>query len=408
MARPPRYLFSLVLGAAGMLAASVAASAPRAVVETRSGSFPATVRLIVQTGKPAPTGGTFMELADPALNDHGDLAFGALTTNPRAHAAVYLLAGGHLAALATTGQSSPSGGVFSAFNDVLLSNRDTVVFLAKATGREAPAGLFLARGGTVAPIVTVGQASPSGGVFTDFANPILNAREVVAFVGRTTGRTREGVFTSSEGTITPAVLGGERAPTGGTFEFFLDGTPAENDRGQIAFIAATTERATQGIYVLAGGRVIPVVTTDDEAPVGGKFTEFGNVLLTNAGTVGFIGRTARSSVREGLYVTGRAELVLLARQGQAVSGTTLTTFSDAAMNDDEAMVFQLGTPDVIPRAIYRAARAGVVPVVRAGDLAPSGGHFTAFSTPALNARGQMAFVAETDDGRHGIYLVTPR
>lgn len=396
--------------AAGAITAS--AAAPPApvpdVLETRAGSVPATVRVVARTGQPAPSGGAFTELADPALNDRGDLAFGALTTNPRAHAVIYLLTGGRLGTVATTGGPAPSGGVFRAFNDVVLNNRGTVVFLGRTTDRVAHQGLFLARAGTVVPIVTTGQVSPSGGVFTDFANPTLNARDVVAFVGRTTGRAHEGIFTGSEGSTTAVVLGGEAAPTGGVFEFFLDGTPAQNDRGQIAFIASTTDHATQGVYVLAGDRPVPVVTTDDEAPVGGKFTEFGFVMLTDAGTVGFVGRTAHSAVREALYVTGREGLIPLARQGQAIPGSILTTFVNAMMNVDEDVVFELGTPDPVPRAVYGATRAGVVPIVRAGDPAPGGGRFTAFSAPALNDRGAIAFVAATDNGRHGIYLVSPR
>jgi hypothetical protein len=78
------------------------------------------------------------------------------------------------------------------------------------------------------------------------------------------------------------------------------------------------------------------------------------------------------------------------------------------MNDREEIVFELGTPDPIPRAIYLAARAGVRTVLRAGDVGPTGRRFTAFGTPTINGRGQIAFVAETDDGRHGIYLAARR
>ncbi len=393
-----------LLIAVAVLTAPATMGRPGGSPVVAAGVSPPAIRALLLTGQRAPGGGTYTEFSDPSINNHGDLVFGALTTSPQAHAGLYLLAEGRLRSLVASGQPAPTGGVFRAFNDVVLNDRGTLVFLGRTTDSAVPEGLYLARGGRSLPIFAAGQAAPTGGVFTDFANPTINAQDVVAYVGRTTGPGMEGIFTTSEGTTTAAVMGGQAAPTGGAFEFFLDGTPAENNRGQIAFVASTTAHSTQGVYVLAGGRAVPVVTTDDTAPVGGPFTEFGFVMLSDAGTVGFVGRTARSTTREALYVTGRATLVTLARQGQAVAGGVLTTFTNATMNAEEEIVFEPGTPNPIPRAIYVTTRAGVRPVSRAGDPAPAGGHFTAFSTPVLNDRGQVAFVAETDDGRHGIYL----
>ncbi len=400
-----RVIVLLVLPA--VLAAS-SLSKPAEVPRVTPAVPPYVVQAVFLSGQPAPDGGAFTEFSDPALNDHGHLAFAALTSAPETHAAVYLRTETRTSTLAATGRPAPSGGTFTVFNDVILSDRDTVVFLGRTNDRVAHQGLYLARAGTVAPVVATGQPAPGGGEFTDFANPAINAKDAVAFVGRVGRGNREGIFTSTEGSITPAVLAGQPAPTGGTFQFFLDGSPAQNDRGEIAFIASTAPRGAFGVYVLLAGRPVPVVTTDDEAPVGGPFTEFGSLMLTSAGTVGFVGRTAHSTVREALYVTGRAVLVPLARQGQVVGSDVLTTFATSTINEREAVVFELGTPDPIPRAIFLATRAGVQAVARAGDAAPSGRRFTAFGTPTINGRGQVAFVAETDDGHHGIYLMTPR
>lgn len=401
-----RVPFFLVLAAVLIASAPIEpADAPRAAPTAP----PYAMTVVLLTGQPAPTGGTFTGFSDPAINHRGHLAFAALTSVPEAHTAVYLRADGRLRVLAIAGRPAPTGGRFTVFNDVILSDRDTVVFLGRTSDRLAHQGLYLTRGGPIAAVVATGQAAPGGGEFTDFANPTINAQDVVAFVGRLgQGERSEGIFTSTEGSITPAVMAGQPAPTGGTFQFFVDGSPAQNDRGEIAFIAATAPRGTFGVYMLLRGRSVPVVTTDDEAPVGGPFTEFGSLMLTNAGTVGFVGRTAHSQIREALYVTGRALLVPLARQGQAVAGEVLTSIASSAMNEGEAVVFELGTPDPIPRAIFLATRSGVRMVARAGEAAPSGRRFTAFGSPSINDEGQVAFVAETDDGRHGIYLATPK
>ncbi len=409
-----RWLVALVLVAtAGMPPTPAAVRPPGLHPGPRAALAPsvprqAGARLLVRTGQRAPGGDTFTGFSDPSVNNHGVVVFGAVTTNPAAHEAVYLLEEERLTTLVVTGQPAPTGGLFSAFSDMVLNDRGSVIFLGRTTDRIARLGLYLARAGVLAIIVATGQAAPSGGVFTDFANPTINNQDVVAFVGRMTGRGGEGIFASSEGSTTALVVGGQVAPTGGAFQFFLDGTPAQNDRGQIAFVASTTARSTQGVYLLTGGRTIPVVTTENDAPVAGAFTEFGFVMLSDAGTIGFIGRTAHSAVHEALYVTGRAGLVPLARQGEVVEGHPLTTFTNAAMNTREEVVFEPGTPDPNPRAVYLATRSGVRPIAQAGDPAPGGGRFTAFSTPSLNALGQVAFVAETDDGHHGIYLVSTR
>lgn len=396
-------LCSLLLAALALSAAVQPATPPPAADRP---SF--VIRAVVMSGQPAPGGGLFTEFSDPALNERGSLAFAALTSGQGPHAAVYLRINDRISLLAASGQAAPTGGVFRVFNDVVLSDRDTVMFLGRTSDRVAHQGLYLARKGTVVPVVATGQPAPGGGTFTDFANPTINARDVVAFVGRIGQGEREGIFTSTEGSIIPAALSGQPSPTGGNFQFFVDGSPVMNDRGDIAFVAAIAPRETFGVFVLVGGRPIPVVTTEDEAPVGGVFTEFGSLMLTNPGTVGFVGRTAHSAVREGLYVTGRAVLVSLSQQGQAVGNEVLTSIATSAMNDRESVVFELGAPDPIPRAVFLATRAGVRVVVRAGDEAPSGRRFVAFGTATINDRGQIAFVAQTDDQQHGIYLLTPR
>ncbi|HLJ62382.1 MAG TPA: choice-of-anchor tandem repeat NxxGxxAF-containing protein [bacterium] len=375
------------------------------IVAVRPASAAPGIRILFRTGESAPDGGTYAEFSDPVINNRGDILFGAVLAGARPRETIYVRTGSGLRPLASTGTSVPTGGVFRAFSDLLLNDRGTVGFLARTTDARAPEGIYLVRGSRVVPVVTVGQAAPTGGAFADFANPAINNRDLIAFVGRTVGQ--EGIYTNSEGTTTPVLMAGQPSPTGGAFEFFLDGTPALNDRGQMALVASTTEHHAQGVFVLVDGRPVPVVTTEDDAPVGGRFTEFGSVVLTNAGTVGFIGRTGRSQVAEALYVTGRAALLPLAVAGQDVAGGALTKFGTAAINEREEMVFELSLP-IIPQAVYVATRAGVRPIVQTGDRAPGGGLFAAFSTPVLNDAGQVAFVAETDDGRHGIYLLALR
>ena len=199
----------------------------------------AAIRLLVRTGERAPDGGTFTVLADPALNDRGDVAFGAETSAREAAQALYLRRDGRLTTLVAVGRRVPTGGTFYTLSDVVLNDRGTVLFMGRTTDRVARLGIYAVRNGAVVPIVVTGRPAPSGGVFTDFANPTINDSEVVAFVGRTSGTGQEGIFTNVDGVTTTKVMGGWPAPGGGLFQFFLDGTPALNIRGQSAVIAAT-------------------------------------------------------------------------------------------------------------------------------------------------------------------------
>src|SRR5579884_1444631 len=115
------------------------------------------IRALVRTGDPAPGGGRLRQLSDPSLNNRGDLAFGALTTNPHASAAVYMLSRGRLVTLASAGQPAPTGGVFRAFSDIILNDRGTVVFLgrkvctSRGQGRSARSSLSGSRPPPAAP-----------------------------------------------------------------------------------------------------------------------------------------------------------------------------------------------------------------------------------------------------------------
>ena len=396
-------LFSVCAAAAAVAGAapvwSAAPTAPQAVPS------PLRLRLLLRTGDRAPDGGTITEFSDPTNNGPGDLMFGAVVQNgARVRETLYLrpAATGTVTPLVSTGQAVPTGGTLGSFSDLLLNDHGVVGFMSRNVGRGSPEGIYVVRGGHMVPVVAVGQPAPTstGGRFTDFANPTVNNQGVIAFIGRLAGA--EGIFTSTGGRTTVALLSGQTAPDGGAFEFFLDGSPALNDHGQMAFVASTTVGHAQGVYVFVDGQPVPLVTTQDDAPLGGQFTEFGSVVLTNAGTVGFIGRTRDGKIPEALYVTGRAALVPLAVAGEDVGGGALTKFADAAIDGRENIVFQLSLP-IVPQAIYLANRAGVRVLLQSGDHAPGGGQFTAFSTPTLNAAGQVAFVAETDDGRHGLY-----
>jgi hypothetical protein len=232
------------------------------------------------------------------------------------------------------------------------------------------------------------------------------------------------VAASARGADAPALravaVAGQPAPGGGTFEHFgIESQPVVvpmNARGQVAFFATVLRgRASEGFFLASAGRITRVVAEGDAAPGGGAFSGFGRhpvPSLNGAGDVAFAAAVTGGRTVEGVFVSAGGKVRAVAVAGGAAPGVSAATFAslDApALSDrgDVAFLVTLRRGRETVEAIYLARGGQLRKVVAQGDPAPAGGTFAAFSVPALNGKGAVAFSAVVE-GRAvpgGVFVV---
>src|SRR5882724_1716223 len=202
------------------------------------------------------------------------------------------------------------------------------------------------------------------------------------------------------------VATGQPAPGGGSFDrFSVESLPIvapANGKGQIAFFATVLRgRASEGFFLASGTRIAKLVADGDPAPGGGVFSGFGRhpvPALNDAGELAFAAPVAGGKAVEGIFVASPRRVRTVALAGSPAPGVPSSTFSslDApAINSRGEVAFLVtirrGRESL--EAIYLHAGGKTRKVVIQGDPAPAGGTFAAFGPPTLNGRGVVAFGA---------------
>ena len=223
--------------------------------------------------------------------------------------------------------------------------------------------------------------------------------------------------------LRPVVISGMPASGGGTFDrFHVEGQPAitpVNDRGQVAFFATLARaRSSEGMFLADGSRIQVIALSGAPVPGGGKLASFAAhpvPALNRAGDVAFTASIVGGKASEGLFLAKDRRLRAIAMSGSAASGIPGGAFSEfqpPALNDRGDVAFLAGVRrgrDSL-EAIYLYRRGNLRKIAAAGDPAPEGGTFVAFGAPALNNSADIAFAAVIDDGPSsgGIIVVSAR
>src|SRR5216117_612340 len=202
------------------------------------------------------------------------------------------------------------------------------------------------------------------------------------------------------------VVAGQAAPGGGAFErFSIETLPVVapvNARGQVAFFATILRgRASEGFFRATGTRIDAIAAEGDAAPGGGAFSGFGRhpiPTLNEAGDVAFAAAVSGGKTVEGIFATAGRRLRAVAVAGSAAPGIasgTLASLDAPALNDrgDVAFLATVRRGRETVEAIYLSSGATLSKIVAQGDPAPAGGAFAGFGVPALNAAGAVAFAA---------------
>ena len=158
-----------------------------------------------------------------------------------------------------SGQPAPSGGSFDRFDVASqpivapVNARGHVAFYASVVRSKTTEGIFLATGHGVVKVAGVGDVVPGGGKLSEFARhpiPALNDSDKVAFGAAVAGaHATEGVFFASEGTLKAIALSGNDAPGVSTGTFVEFDAPAINNWDEVAFVA-TVRRGRETFQAL--------------------------------------------------------------------------------------------------------------------------------------------------------------
>jgi hypothetical protein len=199
---------------------------------------------------------------------------------------------------------------------------------------------------------------------------------------------------------------GQAAPEGGTFDrFSVESLPIVapiNGKSQVAFFATVLRgRASEGFFLASGTRISKVAADGDPAPGGGAFSGFGRhpmPALNDREEVAFAASVAGARAVEGIFVASPSGTRAVALAGSAAPGIPSGTFASVdapAINDrgDVAFLAAVRRGRESIEAIYLHANGKSRKIVAQGDSAPAGGAFAGFGPPSLNGKGLIVFGA---------------
>ncbi|MEE9173080.1 MAG: choice-of-anchor tandem repeat NxxGxxAF-containing protein [candidate division NC10 bacterium] len=369
------------------------------------------------------TFGTFF-FGRPAVNEAGAIVFNGVFADNQTEAIFLESQGQLQPPLVLTGDTAPGGGTFGFFGSLGLDDQGTVAFWgAVGSPSNFTSGIFLAPpGGQLEALALPGDPATGscGTTFTDFLfdSVGLNNQREVAFIGdflsSAVPSCFDGLFIVAGGTIRKVAQQSDPVPGGGRFHpFFSDMTTTLNDAGEVAFAATVSgSTAPVGIFLGDGRVVLSLVRSGDPAPGGGSFTSVRDPSLNDAGAVAFRGMLGSST--EGIFLrSSTGQLTAVARTDDpAPRGGLFRNFGHPAMNNLGVIVFTARLDD-LSEGLFRFANGIIATLARTGDFPLGGGTFDRFSGlsstegPAINDVGQVVFHSILADGRRGVFVVEP-
>jgi hypothetical protein len=264
---------------------------------------------------------------------------------------------------------------------------------------------------------------------SDFEPWSINNRGQVAFGADLPNGGGEALYVADHGQITQIAKTGQAAPGGGTFSFAFLGQPALNDQGNVAFTFTLAPFSlpigfNAGVYYYLSHNkgtlstvIVPGVTP---APGGGTFAGATfRASLNNAGDLTFtgivpanIGPGAPVGLGQGIFRVDRfGAISSVVRPGDAAPGGGTFDFAQNPwINDGGDIAFGghvageecIDEGVTLPAFIFcaesvylkSAPNGAIQSIAHQGDPAPGGGVFRDAFGPAVNNRGQVAFIGD--------------
>jgi hypothetical protein len=352
--------------------------------------------VIALTGDAAPAGGNYLSssFSNVRLNARHEVAFDAsvgLTTG------VFVGDGNTTSTTALADNSS-----FGSVSNPFITPNGDVVFDANDFDT------FRSNGKSIVRLVGSGDPAPGGGTLSPAGEPrVTNDNGAIAFAAIVSDSTAtQGIF-RSDGEQTVAIARDDISPpTGGSFT--VVGDSAINDRGQVAFYSVMTGgTADFGIFRGEGQELTPVFVTNQIAPGGAIFEDFGNPVINNHGQIATTASLSNSSSQAGIFVGDGTDTVAIALQqqpapkGGSYNGQFLLP---TRLNDRGEVAFNARlTGGTSSSGIFRGDGTRTIPIALTGTNAPgTTGSFASFRDFQLLNDGRVAFIATLTIGVGGV------
>ena len=207
-------------------------------------------RLVAQGERLLRIGGRMDQIGDPALNDGGVLAFPAAIFRGPVLGGIFVAGARDLRLVVRTGDRAPDGEMILRFSErVAIDSADGIAFDAylgdqrktrEAVLRSTPDGL--------AAVALEGGPAPGGGRYAGFGPwPTVAPDGVTAFAAALDGGPGPlAVFTDIGGHVAPVATVGDRLPNGGVVgPFALNAVPAAGSGGAITFATVAQKPGEQ-------------------------------------------------------------------------------------------------------------------------------------------------------------------
>jgi hypothetical protein len=249
-------------------------------------------------------------------------------------------------------------------------------------------------------VAASGTTAPAGGNYSVLTHVTMNARSQIAFDAILGGPSTTGVFVGDSTTTSTIALGGDPDPAAANFAFVSNSFITRH--GDVVFDANFTDT-----FRHVRSMTVPLVRNGDPASVGGTVTPMFHV--TNArGTIAYVAGVIGGTATLGMFRTDGTNTVAIARDDiVAPMGGTFTSFFTPAINDRGQVAFATEiTGGPADFAILRGDGGDLVPVFVANQIAPGGATFQDFGDPLINKHGQVAAVALLANGtsRAGLFV----
>jgi hypothetical protein len=202
---------------------------------------------------------------------------------------------------------------------------------------------------------------------------------------------------------------GDTAPGGGVFDRFgAESMPIVapvNSRGDVAFFSTIRRGNTdEAFFLWSRGRVTAVAREGDRVPGVGRLSGFGKHPapgLGDDGTVVFAAAVAGGRAVEGIFAAHGGRIRAVALSGAAAPGLAsgvLASLDAPAVNarGNVAFLATLRRGRESGEAVIVSVRGQLQKIVAQGDPAPAGGTFAGFGPPAINGEGTVAFGAAVE------------